>query len=320
MIQAFIAFRYKGVSRTDEILKKPQQIGWKCRKYIKWREVHNSRTDAKALYTFADELIEKERLAIDLYSPISGVFLNVQKWRIDKEKMAIDPPARKEWEKREILLKAAQINLSLISARLSEQKLKIEGLSSLGVQILFYASELDGFLRDQNISTYPAQPISKTLLSVKEAEWGKILVARFEKAYQSVGLPPPKYTEASLFLQQVIDDLGFTSISLDQKLSIPIRTKVQDQDTLVEIVPLEKFKLVEVTSACGITQVRLNKHHPFIKSIITDGTLTPNMIIFFKSYSRCMLSMGGAIDTLETFNSYLGVDLHTTIQSDLTPL
>lgn len=313
MIREFLAYRYQGVWRIDEILKKPKDIGWKCRKYIKWRDVHNSNTDAKTLYSFADHLIEKNKLLMNLYGDISGIFFNVQKWRRDKDNMAIDPPPKKEWEKREILFKAVQKNLALIPARLADQKLKIEDLDNLSEQILFYSSELDSLFQAQNVDSYPIEPLSKILLAAKEAQWGKKILTRFEYAYSSVGLPIPDFRDISQFIKQVLDDLGFIGINLDQNLTIPDYIGAQEKDVLVEIVQLEKFKLFEVSSACDITKICLNKKHPFIKSIlINEKNIQPNMEIFLKSYAKCMLKMGGSLDTLETFNSYLGIDLHST--------
>src|ERR1700733_2622933 len=164
MIPEFLAFRYQGVRRIDEILSKSSDFGWKCRKYIKWRDVHNSKDDARALYAFANGLLDEGRLRTDLYGQISGVWFNVQKWRLDKENMSVEPPLRKEWGKHEVLFKAAQMNLALIPARLSELKIKVDTFSSLVAQMFFYACELDTFFCAQNIEHYPTTPLPELLL------------------------------------------------------------------------------------------------------------------------------------------------------------
>ena len=35
MIPQFLAFRYLGIRRVDEIRAKPADLGWKCRKYMR---------------------------------------------------------------------------------------------------------------------------------------------------------------------------------------------------------------------------------------------------------------------------------------------
>ena len=311
MIPEFIAFRYQGVRRIDEILAKPEDLGWKCRKYIKWREVHNSKTDAKALYAFADELIEKEHLRLDLYGQICGVFLNVQKWRLDKEKMAVEPPARKEWEKREILFKATKANPALVSAQLAEHKVKSSGLSGLHLQILFYACEIDSFYQLQGIKSYSSDHLSQCLLDAKPTEWCQKLSSRFEHAYRVTGAVPPNTKDVSRLIQQVMEDLGFPSENINPNCVIPIYTKLKEPDCLVELVNLEKYKLIEVAAVGGITSVRLNICHPFIKSVAINGKLNSEFETFFRCYANSMLKMGGSLDALETFNSYLGLGLQT---------
>ena len=253
--------------------------------------------------------MEKGRLKLELYGQISAVCLNVQKWRLDKEKKSVDPPSRKEWEKRALLFKAAQTNPALLSARLSDQQLEIDGLTSIAVQILFYASELDSFFRTQNVESYPTKPILNSLLKMKAGAVAKSLLTRFAHVYRSVGVTPPKVLDAPQLLSQVLDDLGFTRVTFDPKLTIPARTASQPSDTVVELVSLEKFRLLEVTFSSGITLVRINLSHAFIESALVNGELDPKLGLFFKSYARCMLRMGGSMDVLETFNSYLGLEL-----------
>ena len=311
MIPEFIPFRYQGVRRIDEIMAKPADLGWKCRKYIKWREVHNSITDAKALYSFADDLIEKNHLKLDLFGQINGVCLNVQKWRLDKEKMSVEPPARVDWEKRDILFKAAKSNPALVSAQLAQHKMDSTGLSSLQLQILFYALEIDSFFQSQGIKSYPNVHLKKCLLDGKPTEWFKKLSTRFEHAYRSTGTAPPNTGEASRFIQQVMDDLGFPAETLNPNCVIPVHEGLNEPEYLIELVNLEKFKIIDVAVVGGITSVRLNISHPFIKSVVAEGKLNSEMETFFKCYANCMLKMGGSLETLETFNSYLGLGLYT---------
>jgi hypothetical protein len=314
MIREFLSFRYRGVRRIDEILAKPTDFGWRCRKYIKWRDVHNSKTDAKSLYSFADELIDNGRVKLDLYGQVSAIWLNVQKWRLDKEKLAIDPPTRKDWEKREILFKAAQTNPTLIPAQLSESGLETDGLSSFAVQILFYASELDAFFASQKIDRYPTKPVSQSLLPFEEEKVRKVLQDRFGHVYRSVGLKSPKAVSAAQLLCQIIEDLGFSKIVLNPNLLFPPREHRRSTDPIIEYVALEKFRLLEVATAAGVAQVRVNLNHPFIKSIAHNGRLDPKAELFIRSYVNSMLRMAGSIKAIETFNSYLGLELHNAIR------
>jgi hypothetical protein len=311
MIPEFLAFRYEGVRRIDEILAKPSDVGWKCRRYIKWRDVHNSKTDANALYTFAEDLLDKGKFRKDLYGTISAVCLNVQKWRLDKEKLSVDPPGRKEWERRDVLFKAVKNNAGLIPARLAEHRVTIDTLTSSAIQVLFYACELDSFFRAQNIEGYPAEPISKGLLGEKESTHAKLLLQRFAIPYQYFGLNRPKAVEASEVIAQVASDLGFAAIVIDPKLAIPTRTTQTNAEALVELVPMEKFKIIQVENASGIAHIRINSQHRFIASLVHGGKLDPRLATFLKAYGSSMLSMAGSLDTLETFNSYLGLELHT---------
>lgn len=310
MTPEFLAFRYQGVRRIDEILAKPSDIAWKCRKYIKWREVHDSPSDAKALYAFADDLLERGKLRKDLYGAISAVCLNVQKWRLDKETLSIDPPPRKEWEKRDVLFKAARNNPSIIRARLSELHVNPGPLSNLATQILFYACELDSFFRMQNIEDYPAAPLAKSLLAQEEAAFAETLLRRFGIPYQYFGITPPQATVTNQVLDHIATDLGFEHVALDPKLTIPAAATPSNADAIVELRPLEKFRLIQVDSASGIPHIRVNSTHPFVASLLDNGKLDPRILAFLKAYGSSMLSMAGSLDTLEAFNSHLGLDLY----------
>jgi hypothetical protein len=117
----------------------------------------------------------------------------------------------------------------------------------------------------------------------------------------------------------VIQDLGFTEIALNPDLSLPVRAQLNAPDSIIEFAPLEKFRLLEVGTVAGIIQVRLNSNHPFIKSIVENGKLSPTIELYIKSYANCMLRMAGSIDALETFNSYLGLELYNVNPSDASP-
>jgi hypothetical protein len=319
MISEFLAFRYQGVRRIDEILAKPTDFGWKCRKYIKWREVHNSKDDPKALYDFADALMEEGVLRKDLYGAISAIWLNVQKWRLDKEKLSVDPPARKEWDKRDVLFKAARSNPSIIAARLSALGVEADPLTSLSRQARFYAREIDSFFCAQGVEDYPAEPIEQSLFVAQEAELARTLFQRFQIPYHNFGLTSPASTNIVQFLCQIAADLGFVSVILNPELAIPTAAAPCEAEAVVELVPLQKFKIIDVRFILGIPHIRVNSTHPFVVSLATNGALDPKIIAFLKAYGSSMLSMAGSLDTLETFNSYLGLALHVALSPDSTP-
>ena len=311
MIPEFLPFRFQGVRRVDEVLANPKDFGWKCRKYIKWREVHSSEASAKALYSFAETLIDKGCLLLSLYGEVCSVCLNVQKWRIDKETLSVEPPRRKGWEKRSILFSAARVNPALIATHLADRGLAPNEFDGLVMQIIFFASEIDTFLREQNIKSYPTEPLLTRLLHVSSTELAALLHEYFSFAYKEVELIAPKELEALQFLERVLRDLGFEDVTITATLTISSHSVRGISEAPLEMVALHKFTLIEVAITSGITRIRLNKNHKFVRAITENGILPPHFEAFFKNYAKCMVRMGGSIDTLETFNAYLGMELST---------
>lgn len=85
--------------------KKLVQLGWKCRKYQKWEQVHAGDDCRSILKDFGDTAIDQGTIRFDLLSTINTVLLNVERWRLDKKNLSVEPGHFESWDHADIVLK-----------------------------------------------------------------------------------------------------------------------------------------------------------------------------------------------------------------------
>lgn len=106
---ALLGFKYDRIPvSTSYSGKKLIQLGWKCRKYQKWEQVHYGDDCRIILKDFGDAAIDQGVLRFDLFSTINTVLLNVEKWRLDKQNLSVEPRHYESWDHADIVLKTCQ--------------------------------------------------------------------------------------------------------------------------------------------------------------------------------------------------------------------
>lgn len=102
----FLCFKYQRVPiSTNYSSKKLVQLGWKCRKYQKWEQVHAGDDCRSTLKDFGDAAIDQGIIRFDLLSTINTVLLNVERWRLDKKNLSVEPSRFESWDHADIVLK-----------------------------------------------------------------------------------------------------------------------------------------------------------------------------------------------------------------------
>src|SRR5687768_8664008 len=110
----FLSLKYRGVRTPWEIAKDPEKFGWQCRKYIKWKQVHEQKSDAKALKDFADKLLDEKILDVTHLGEINVIFEKVQRWRKDRDGFSVEPDFREGFESMSRTLRVANENPSIV--------------------------------------------------------------------------------------------------------------------------------------------------------------------------------------------------------------
>lgn len=91
--------KYKGVPSPWEIVSQAKRLGFKCKKYANWSEVHATTNSRQLLKTVGDSLIDSEEFDITSYPELSQVWEKVQRWAKDKDGFSLEPDLLPEYEK-----------------------------------------------------------------------------------------------------------------------------------------------------------------------------------------------------------------------------
>jgi hypothetical protein len=90
--------KYKGLLAPWEILTQAKRIGFKCKKYANWKDVHVTDGSRQLLKEVGNSLIDEEDFDLATFSELSQVFEKVQRWAKDKERLSLEPDMLLEFE------------------------------------------------------------------------------------------------------------------------------------------------------------------------------------------------------------------------------
>ena len=91
--------KYKGVPSPWEIVSQAKRLGFKCKKYANWPEVHATENSRQMLKAVGDSLIDSSEFDLSSYPEFSQVWEKVQRWAKDKDGFSLEPDLLPEYEK-----------------------------------------------------------------------------------------------------------------------------------------------------------------------------------------------------------------------------
>jgi hypothetical protein len=98
MNAALLPFKYKALKLASQYTTKGVvSLGWQCRKYIKWSDVHVA-DDRDLLKSFGNKAVDEGTIDASLFPVISQILLNVQRWRLDKDLWSVEPDHERTWD------------------------------------------------------------------------------------------------------------------------------------------------------------------------------------------------------------------------------
>lgn len=308
----FLCYKYEGVRTVGEIREDATAFGWKCRKYIRWKQIHNEDTDREVLRFFADGLIDKGEINLKLYGAINRIFYNVQRWRLDKEELAIEPPLKKEWEEFHSIARIAKQSPSIILEELRSNNLLIQA-DSTTIQSAFFLSLLNKYL-----SLFSKESFQKIQMDELESAPANEFLAKCNKScvdfYGQHGIKFEEAESLDELISRIFYDFGVEGIELDSTLKLSsniaqISSGLRGK-ALISYCEIERFQLLSVSSSGDILHLRLNSNHPFVKSFYEDKNKREHFEELFRAYVLSVYEMPGYGDVLSDFSAYLGLWLY----------
>jgi len=313
----FLSLKYEGLKKTHEITRSQKSmtnIGWKCRKYIKWVEVHEKSSDRNILKIFGDDLIDKGYLNIEYYGDVSRVLLNVQKWRLDKESFSIEPPFKNEWKEIIILITNAKEKPELIISYLNEQGVNVNDFNAPDKQVIFYYKVLVNFflksLKGDSLSFFDSNINVFTYENV---------FSIFSNLYRTFGIELKGEKNLLNLISKLYKDLGLT-ISIIENLPLIETSSVQYQSVIINYREMNISELFRVSNLHASTYIEINSRNLFVKKISSEVNLKLHFELFIKSLANTYIDLNSIQDELDTFFSYLSLKLNEELRNVIDDL
>jgi len=275
----FIAFKYAGVPTVSELKKDAESFGWKCRKYSNWKQVHVERGDAKRLHQMANALIDKGEVDCEVYGRVSEIWLQIQRWRLDKKGMQVDPPKKTAWVELNTSIKvAAEHPHSIISTLVSK------GLSdrygSHDASVLFLIHQLTELM--QKLSICPSEEVMGIInghsLGKDQINRAVNLVA--EQLYCEQCSEICRKGKGLEVLNHVFEGLDINAFHAPESLPYEEVDLEGEPTVIVEYAKLSNDKVVDIRMAKGKTIVVLNKRHLGLSNLLDKSEPEIIQIIF----------------------------------------
>jgi uncharacterized protein YfkK (UPF0435 family) len=120
--------KYKGVPSPWEIISQAKRLGFKCKKYANWSEVHATSDSRQTLKAVGDSLIDSEEFDIAYYPELSQIWEKVQRWAKDKDGFSLEPDLLPEYEKLARLVDVGSKTPNVVDLMINEFGFKCDSI------------------------------------------------------------------------------------------------------------------------------------------------------------------------------------------------
>lgn len=303
MLPSFLCLKYQGVRAPAAILQESRSFAFKCRKYSRWQAVQvEPDKDRKLLLRVADDILEEGKLDRKDFPRLSEIWLKVQRWRVDKENFAIEPPLTESWESLNYSFKLAGERPESVRDSAGLMPFYDQKQSWKTVVDLWVLWQMDQFLAGSAKSVYESVPESVWVVGIP-----KNIFSAFSQGvvavYSDLGMPIPLN---KIDIKRLVADLGLELPKISQPASTtPVIYKREQDSVRVEYRALGKSVLVVPKSVQGQVLVLLSTDHPFIKrnSVTPEGKRVLEEL--FVGVGSVWLARGGLSESIEDLLGYL---------------
>lgn len=311
-IPQFLCFRYKGLKRPAEVLADATKLGWSFRKWQNWKQVHVSPEDKQLLKSLGDQLVDHQRFDLMHFGRVSQILLNVQRWRKDRENLAVEPDPLPAWIECERLLVVADENPNVILQQLHRDLAGANSIPAADLVDIFAWHNLALFfskLKQPDIS-----------LSGFWAPWDFALLAEqvrsaIAKLYVSVGLTVPKLSSVRGLTAKCMCDLGFPAVNHQAALeptSLP--PEPHHKLPIIKYTSQGPLSLLQVSNVEGHVYVAINRDHAFVKGI-SEMNPKDALEMILTAYAEAATELLRKENDFEQLSLRMGVGLKRLIAS-----
>lgn len=310
MIPEFICLKYAGVHSPAQMLSDKIGIGWKCRKYQRWTDIHVENGDREILKAVGDGLIDHDVVLLEHFGRISEIFLNVQRWRYDKEKLSVDPPHESLWDKVDNEIALGEDALAFVKKTLGALGISTDATDSGFARAVVIFEQILSMAEGQELLECDRGGTEIAVAFESKSAWLSYARDHVAAMYTAVGTDPPESSSIVGVLQSVCRDIGLCKY---QEIAEKDLSEIVVTDSAKKIVirhgQLPERKLFSIDYAQGIVVVTLNDNHSFIHEVLKEDHSSRLFHQLVYAYAKSANAMVGASDDIDRFTSYLGLSL-----------
>ena len=310
MKSSFFFLKYKKILAPFEILKKSTDIGWKCRKYVKWVEVHCSPSSKAILKKSGDDLIEKSYLDFKSYEELSGIFTKVQSWSRNKDSPEYDllPEVLPEYEKLNRAIVAGSERPGLVDQIIANNNFLIGDVPIKKRWSLFCALEINNYFKSSRRFSEIASIIQVDSL---ESEISRSIRFASNLIREILGLycfseGDIKKSDIKL-IEFFLESLDLPSSPENEDRS-SIELSIKKNNVLIEKVELDRSIFVKFDYVEGQLIIKQNIRHKAFNEETVEFSMYKNDF-FWLTVGETLLSHLGRIEIIQSFFTSLGLKL-----------
>lgn len=314
----FLSYRYQSLKHVSEILEDATNIGWKCRKSIKWSAIHVEESDRGLLKAAGDDLVENGELDCQHIGRLNEILLNRSKYNRQTQELDRIPKVRKEWERLKEQISLAKEYPGYVYQQI-EDMVGSEDLAALGneeAQEIFSTRCLLQFI--QSLRSNCETEFERKIFPAHESDEAKALwiTGWFTRVYGEVGLESPESGNPQFIIGSILEDFGLegTFFSDSGYIYEPSDKELRPENTSITYESGSGDYLMKSVSKGGHQIIKINQNHLFIKQIEGNPEAKKAFELFTQAYFKAREGVNLSDNKFEDFNDLLALKLKSLVR------
>jgi hypothetical protein len=294
----FLWLRYKGVLAPWDFEAQPKYLGFKCKKYARWKEVHFDADSPQVLRQVGDSLIDEGSFPLAHYEHIARVWERIQRWARDKTNLALEPTPTPAFEEVSRLARFGSEQPSLVDGYLADH-VDVANVQPGERWALFTAMCTMKLLQSRKSLKGVVEVPDLTgdfTVFVKDAQ--SVLAELYKRLGRRVSNKTPPLT------QQLLKDLGLPHEPKNE-VREEVATFSKLPQAIIEYVERSDNRIAEPILIQGSLVIKVNKKHPACSETHPAHAVVTSEF-FWRAVALACLDHLAKLEDLQDFLDSLG--------------
>ena len=334
-INSFIPYKYEAVPHIVAINADPKlanDIGWKLRKSIRWKDVHVGDAPPELLKQLGDSLVDSSRCKAGAFSRVHALLLKRSQYNSRNKDFERPPKIRVDWKSAEKKIELASAHPEYLANELlhSCHRELLEGLTEESLKqwlechgrIVFFCEVISAHVSVARGSTDPTEIFP--LKSAFEDCEGELpepgitdLTGLFQDLYIDYDLEPPACESPIDLLTNLARDLGLPAPSCDgAQIQLPENRDQKPSEYRFQYTDFEGLDLIRVSAEGGYSLVTINARHPLNRLSHENPEAGRAIELLISGVITSAAKLNIDSDTMENLLKYTGLHIRTKLADE----